>query len=86
MEPCAINNLLFTVLSYDVIVDSKWVWSPGVGSVLPPGGGGWGLCGCIPVVDIPVTEWVNVKNKISDGERTGMSARSSHWHDFRIYY
>ncbi len=24
--------------------------------------------------------------KISDGERMGMSARSSHWHDFRIYY
>ncbi len=45
LEPCAIKNLLFTVLSYDVTVDSKWAWSPGVGSVLPPGGGGWGLYG-----------------------------------------
>ncbi len=47
LELCAINNLLFTVLSYDVTVDSKWLWSPGVGSELPPGGGGWGLCGWV---------------------------------------
>ncbi len=36
-----------------------------------------------PVVDIQVTEWVNVKNKISDGEKPGMWARPSDWHDFR---
>ncbi len=46
LEPCAVNNLLlFTVLSYDMTVDSKWMLSPEVGSVLPRGGGGWGVCG-----------------------------------------
>ncbi len=39
-----------------------------------------------PAVDIQVTEWVNVKIKFSDGEKTGMWARFSHWHDLEIYY
>ncbi len=50
----------------------------GLVQALPPGGGGWGLCGW---VDIQVTECVNVKNKISDAERMGMWDRPSHWHE-----
>ncbi len=37
-------------------------------------------------MDIQVTEWFNVNNKFSDGEKIGMWARTSHWHDFEIYY
>ncbi len=48
LEPCAVNvSLLLTVLSYDVTVDSKWTWSPRMVQVLPPGGGGCGLCGWV---------------------------------------
>ncbi len=32
-----------------------------------------------PLVDIQVTEWVNVKNKISDGDKMVMWTRPSHW-------
>ncbi len=83
LEPCAINNLLFTVLSYDFTVSGhgrlglvQYCHLVEVGEALWMG----------PVVDIQVTEWVNVKNKISYGEKMVMWARPSHWHDFRIYY
>ncbi len=61
LEPCAVNILFFTVLSYDVIVDIKWALSSRVGSSTATW---WRWVG--PVVYIQVTEWVNIMNKISD--------------------
>ncbi len=61
-------------------------WLPGGGSLLPNGAGGLKLCGWVQGMDIQVTEWVNVNNKYSDGEKTGMWARTSQWHDSEIYY
>ncbi len=73
-EPCAVKTLLlFTVLSCDVAVDSEGVitwgwyttatWWRWVEALLVD-----------PVVDIQVTEWVNVKIKFSDGDNMGMWA------------
>ncbi len=41
----------------------------------------WVVLWWVQGTDIQVTEWVNVNNKFSDGEKTGMWARTSHWHD-----
>ncbi len=48
LKPGDVNVLLLlTVVSYDVTVDSKWVWSSWLVQALTPGGGWCGLCGWV---------------------------------------